>query len=197
MKKSKGIFCIEGDWWNNLKQHASVEPILSLLAKWDPYFVPYIHRDVGTRDAFDLYMRKWLQRGHGKYPILYLSFHGEQRTICIGDMRIARNRVTLDDLEKLLEGKCARRIIYFGCCDTLDVHGTSLNGFLRRTGALAVCGYIADVDWLEATAFEVLVFGAMQENAFTRSGARAMKRRIYSQAKSLAKKLKFRMVVRA
>jgi hypothetical protein len=67
---------------------------------------------------------------------------------------------------------------------------------LKCTGALAVCGYSSSVDWLRATAFELLVFAAMQDNALTVAGAKAMKRRIGREACDLSKELGFRMVVR-
>ena len=72
---SKGIFCLEGDWWGNLKRPSSVEPILELLSKLSPY-PRYIHRGVGTREEFDYFLKRWSQRTLADYPILYLAFDG-------------------------------------------------------------------------------------------------------------------------
>ena len=194
--RSRGVFCLEGDWWYNLKRQSSVEPILELLEQWDPFFVPFIHRNVATTETLEYYLTKWSQKKHVDYPILYLAFHGNPGAIYIGDMRRKRSEVTLEELEDWLDGRCKGRIIYFGTCATMDVHGHYLNQFLRRTGALAVCGYTEDVDWLRATAFELLVFASMQQNALTVAGARAMKRRIMREAGALVKQLKFRMIVK-
>src|SRR5512147_1436861 len=117
MAEAKGIFCLEGDWWNRLERASTVEPILGLLHRWDPYFVPYIHRDVATRTEFEHYVRLWAQRRYAKYPVLYLAFHGEESEILLGDRRKPQNRVSLDELGELLAGKCEGRIIYFGSCD--------------------------------------------------------------------------------
>lgn len=193
---TKGVFCLEGDWWGKLYRTSTVEPILELLGHWDPYYVPHVRRDVATRAEFDLYLGKWLERRMDRYPILYLAFHGEESTLLIGDSRHPENRVTLDELGAALQGRCARRIIYFGSCGTLALHGNSINAFLRKTGALAVCGYRHDVEWLGSTAFELLALGALQEFSLTRRGAEAARKRIFRQVPQLASKLQFHMAIR-
>ena len=55
-----------------------------------------------------------------------------------------------------LEGACKKRIIHFGSCGTLDIHGNRVRSFLQRTGALAVCGYKSEVDWMLSAAFEII-----------------------------------------
>ena len=192
----KGIFCLEGDWWGKLHKGSSVEPILELLHQWDPYYVPYVRRDVATRSEFEYYVSRWAQKSMAAYPILYLAFHGESSELTIGDRRVAENRVSVAELGDMLEGRCHGRMIYFGSCDTLDLHGNSINAFLRKTGATAVCGYRRDVEWLEATAFELVVMSAMQIHSMTRQGAAAMRRRIDLRAGVLAKTLRFHMVIR-
>ena len=193
-RKAHGIFCLEGEWWNNLKKESSVESILNLLSQWDPFFVPYIRRDVGTVVELGYYLDKWVQRRHDGFPILYLAFHGEKGKIIVGDSRRQESNLTIDQLEEHLAGKCRKRILYLAACDTLGVHGNRLNRFLRETEALAVCGYTVGADWLLAAAFELVVFGTMQGNALTRPGVRSMRRKIYAEAPQLREKLGFRMV---
>jgi len=193
--KVKGIFCLEGDWWGRLARLSTVEPILKLLRRWNPYYVPYVHRDVATRAEFEHYIRKWTQRAAAKFPILYLAFHGDRSTLYLGDRRIRRNHVALGELAEMLEGKCSKKVIFFGSCETLDLHGQSINAFIRKTGALAVMGYREKVDWLDSTAFEFVALGALQLHAMNRQGIRATERRIFRSAPTLAKRLKFRMVV--
>jgi len=195
-RSTRGIFCMEGDWWNNLKRRSSVEPVLHLLSQWDPFFTPYIHRDVDTAASFWHYLQKWSGKRYADYPILYLALHGDAGQIRIGDRRRRDSAVDLKTLAEKLRGRCAGRIIYFGTCATMAVHGNALKAFLKKTGALAVCGYRQPVDWLMATGFDLLVLAAMQQNALRADGARAMWRRIRSASGSLARHLGFRMVIR-
>ena len=195
--KPKGIFCLEGDWWQSIKRPSSVEPVLQLLKQSDRHRVPYIHRNVATRDALSYYVRKWTQKRYSGYPILYLGFHGSPGTIHLGDGRFKDSEVTLELMLQDLTGKCEGRIIHFASCGVLDLHGSRLNSFLKQTGALAVSGYASeDVAWLRSAAFEVLAFAAMQDNALTTRGARAIERRIRKELPVLAKELGFRMVTR-
>ncbi len=167
--KPKGIFCIEGDWWGDLHRESSVHPALELLKQWDPYYIPHVYRDASTRGEFDHYLKKWVQGQLRKFPILYLAFHGEPGQLWIGDRRSSCNCVTLEDLAEQLEGKCSGKIIHFGSCGTLDLHGHTLNNFVRQTKALAICGFCDEIQWLESTAFDLQVFAAMQSNALTRA----------------------------
>lgn len=196
MGKKKGIFCLEGDWSRNLARPSSVEPILNLLSRWEPYFVRYIHRDVSTQQSLEGYLRQWLQRRYDNFPILYLASHGIPGVVCLNDVCSDKFTISLKFLEDVLRGRCAGRIIYFGSCSTLKVPAARLNRFLETTGALAICGYSKEADWLSSTAFELLVMGAMQQNAFTVSGVRAMNRRITERSRTLARRLGFKMVIR-
>jgi hypothetical protein len=191
---AKGIFCLEGEWSEDLKDQSSVEHTLILLSKMLPYHTPYIHRNVATRAEFDHYVAKWCQAKYAAYPILYLAFHGTEGTIQFGDLRKAENVVTLDELERSLEGRCRGRIIYFSSCDTMGEHGNRLRSFLRRTDALAVCGYRRYVDWLTSMAFDLLFLRQAQYNAFTLAGARAIARRVKEEAAGLASRLGFHMM---
>ncbi len=122
------------------------------------------------------------------FPILYLAFHGESSAIYVGD-----EPYSLDKLGALFEGRCHNAIIVFGSCSTLDVRERSLLKFLEKTGALAVCGYRSDVDWLAATAFELLMLSAMQGNEFSGRGIAAIEKKIRSSS-ALSRELKFRLV---
>ena len=192
----KGVFCLEGDWCNKIHKGSTVEPILALINKWDPYYVPYVHRDVATREELEHYLKKWTQQKLARYPILYLAFHGSANQIRVGDLRISKNTVTLDDVAAVLEGRCHRRIIYFASCATLKLDDNTIRAFLRKTNSLAVCGYRCTVDWLDASVFELIVFSAMQRNATTVAGAKAMRKRIREHAPHLARQLGFRMVIK-
>ncbi len=190
----KGIFCLEGDWWG-VKDFTTVEPVLRLLETAVDYRVPYIHRDVGTRSEFDFYLKKWKRRSMSRFPILYLGFHGATGLLYVGEGRRAKTTVTLEELAQQLEGECSGRVIHFGSCATLSAPRAQLNSFLRRTQALAICGYGVDAYWMQTAAFEVLLLGQMQEVAFTKLGMRNLEKGVRKQAPGLARLLKFRMAI--
>ena len=195
--QKKGVFCLEEPaWFGNIKDKTSIEPVLRLLENSSGYRVPCLHFDVATREEFDFYVKKWSGKSIGEtHPILYLGFHGERDEIYVGEGR--DNHVSLDDLAECLDDKCKGRIIHFGSCATVDVHGHRLNAFLRRTGALAVCGYRKDVEWVESAAFDLLLLGGLQWESFRRTDS--MKnfadKLIRDGAPGLSRKLGFRMNV--
>ncbi|MCB1232149.1 MAG: hypothetical protein KDN19_17920 [Verrucomicrobiae bacterium] len=190
---TKGIFCLEGDWDRDLRTTITVLPFLELLAQVNRPPIPSIRRDIGTATEMEYYLKKWCQKRYARFPILYLGFHGDPGVLYLGGDR--RATVDLDWLEESLAGKCKGRLIHFGSCGTLATHGRRLNRFLRVTGAVGVCGYKVDVDWLLAAAFEIILLGVIQQFSLTRSGLAAVDRRVRREAGGLTKDLAFRMVV--
>ena len=188
--EKKGIFCLEGDWWD-VKDTTSVEPVLRLLQTMGGYKVRYVHRDIGTREEFDFYLKKWSGRSFASHPILYLGFHGKSGCILVGEGR--SKRIGLAELAEQLDGCCKGRVIHFGSCSTLDASGHTLNAFLRRTGALAVLGFKREVDWLASAAFDTLVLGYLQEVPFTAAGMQRFQERLGKNAPGLLKTLAFRI----
>ena len=74
------------------------------------------------------------------------------------------------------------------------MHGRELKKFLSRTGALAVCGFRQEVDWLESAAFDMLVLGRLQGASFLRaSSMRKFDQELKQSAPGLYKRLGFRM----
>ena len=189
----KGVFCLEGDWEQDLKSRTSIGPVLELLERSGYPSVPYIRRDVGTRTEFDYYLGRWTLKRYNRYPILYLGFHGSAGKLHVGHGKDAG--IGLKELEERLAGKCKKRIVHFGSCGTLDIHGIRVRNFLKRTGALAVCGYKSEVDWMLSAAFEIILFYELQYNALTRPGMLAVRRRVRAQASQLARQLKFKMMI--
>jgi hypothetical protein len=177
--QTKGIFCIEGIWDPDLRTPSSVEPLLDLLNL--NALIDYIHVDCATVEEFELYIKKWMQKRYDRYPILYLATHGSAREVRIGSMPYS-----IEDLGKLMEGKCQNRFIMFSSCSTMRIDKRVLKRFLDRTEALAVCGYRVDVNWLWSTAFELLLLSEIQRNEFSGRGAEA----IEGAAKRIARSFK-------
>jgi len=196
MKKwEKGIYCLEtGEWFNSLKEKNSMEPVLTLLHD-SPLSVPYIHRDIATEAELRYYLRKWTQSQHKGYPILYLAFHGDPGCIHLRKETGQPTTINTDDLFSLLKGKCHKRIIHFGACSVLDIHGHKVNRYLRESHAAAISGYAYEVDWVASSAFEMIYLAELQENQFTKPGMRAVRGRVRKTAPHLAKALGFRMRV--
>ena len=194
--KAKGIYCIEGDWWGKPGRQSSVEPMLELLSKWDHCPVPYIRRDVATRAEFDYYLKQCAQQRFSRYAILYFALHGTVGTVKVGDNRLSDSRIDVQVVADALEGKCKRRLLHFGSCSTLAIHGNELRSILKRTGALCVSGFKRNVDWLESSAFEILLFGEINDHTLTVQGLRSVERRMRKVAGTLARHLGFEMVVR-
>ena len=188
--QKKGVFCLEADWWG-VRDKTSMEPVLRLLHTLRDCETPYLHHDVGTREEFDFYLRKWTASSFASHPILYLGFHGEPGSILVGDGPSVQ--LGLAELARQLEGRCRGRVIHFGSCDTLDVHGRELNRFLEHTGALAVFGFKDEVDFLESASFELLLLGYLQQVSFTRTGMRRLQRLLAENAPGLRDKLRFRI----
>lgn len=191
--KHKGVFCLEGDWEKDLRGRTTVSPVLELLERSHYPAIRSIRRDVATPGELEHYLKKWRLKKYDAYPILYLGFHGDPGTLF---MRAGKKEpVELEWVGERLEGRCRGRIIHFGSCGTLAVHGKRLNRFLEQTGALAVCGYRADVDWIQSAAFELILLSTLQFNTFTKAGLSAAERRVRQDAGTLARVLQFRMVL--
>ena len=87
------------------------------------------------------------------YTILYIAFHGRPNKIQIG-----RDLVTLREIADVLEGHLAHRIVYFGSCGTMRTKHANIDDFLHRTKADILAGYRKDVDFIQATAWELCCF---------------------------------------
>ncbi len=166
--QKKNIFCLEGLWEEDLRKPTTVQPMLELLFKC--YGVKYIYRDCATKEEFMFYIDEWTKKRYEKYPILYLGFHGEEEKIQLAGWE----ELTLEEIANRLKEYCNNRIIIFASCSTLDTDNKTLKRFLETTGALAICGYRSDVDWLKSTAFELLLMKAMQDNEFSGRGIGAI-----------------------
>ena len=161
---------------------------MEMLHQWSPFDVPFIHRDVATRGEFDHYLKQWSQAGFKKYPILYIALHGTEGAVSVGDGRARANVVGLDEIAEVLAGRCKGRIIHFGSCDTIAIHGNTLNAFLRRTSALCISGYGDQLNWLESSALDILWLASFQGYARNRNGVLAAKRQLTHSASSLMKR---------
>ena len=193
MKASKGIFCVEGFWTTDLRNTQTVKTVLEFLK--DNARVPRLYNRAATRADFEHYVSRFPQAAYRKYPILYLAFHGREGSLCIW----GNEHYSLENVASLLQDKCHGRIVVLGGCSVLNIDKRKLKAFLRSTGALAVCGYRNDVDWIRSSAFEMLLLSELQDNAFDNRGIRPIVHKCTALAKAFKaadpeKDIRFRIV---
>lgn len=147
------VFCLEGDWYPDLRQGTSIRPLLELMEREPTVDVRAVHRSVGTPEELDHYLGVWQQRRYASYRLGWLAFHGSPGTLHIG-----RRRLTVAQLaDHMGPGSCAEKIVYFGGCWIFSDSQRELTEFRKYVGAHTVCGYTEDVNWMEAAAFELLL----------------------------------------
>lgn len=193
-RRPHGIFCLEADWPRMRRGH-TVKPLLDVL-RASMLEVPSIHRHVATHDSLLYYLGKWTQRAHADFRVLYFAVHGVEGEVQFGDLRLNSNCVHLDLLEEHLAGKCAGRLIHCSSCRTIDLPAARIQRFLRRTEALGISGYLGDVDWIRSIVFDLAFLATLQENAMTRPGLQAVRKRMLERHPREAKTLRFDLVLR-
>jgi len=186
----KRIFCLEGLWEQDLTKKSTILPILELLYLNDS--IEYIYRDSATVEETEFYLLKWTQEKYAHFPILFLAFHGKEGIINLGSAEFP-----VDKISQVLAGKCKNAIIFFASCMTLRMNKNKLKKILVETGALAICGYRSDVDWMKSAAFELLVLNEMQLYSLTIQGVDAIRRRIHAEYPKMVKDFKFTMLTRS
>ena len=109
-RKYRGIFCIEGEWYDDLRKPTSIESVLILLKTSRVSDIPYIHRNVATLMEVEHYISKWRQKRLDRFPLLYLGFHGSPGAIHLNNDRRAAAELSLDRFRSMLSpAKLAKR----------------------------------------------------------------------------------------
>lgn len=161
----KHIFCLEGDWNENLKQKSSILPALELL-KLNAN-IDSIYKTCGSKTEFYTRLDQILSNKtkYGKYQIIYLAFHGFHSGIQISP----NEEITLEELATQFEGRLEGKILHFGSCSTLKTNEDSIYDFLEKTNALAISGYQKDIDFISSTVVDVLFFELCQNFKLTKA----------------------------
>lgn len=174
-----------------MKDKISVTPVLDLMHKAN--VCDHLYHRCATRQELEFMLGKWKAKGvQNKYPILYLAFHGEKGALQISGKK---DKMTLTELGDILEGSCYGKVFFFASCETLNIDERLVKSFLAKTGAIAAIGYKMTVDWMLATAFEMLVLEALQSDKFDWKGIENVKHTILNEYGNLPKLLKFRMTI--
>ncbi len=195
MPKTPGVFCLEADWCG-LVHPMSMRPVLELMKSSDAR-VPYVLRDVATRAEIEFYLRRWFQTRYKQFDLLWFAIHSRPAELLPGDMRVPFERISLDDLETLLAGRCRGRIIHFSGCRFLKVPHARLTQFLKRTGALCISGFTGEVPWLEATIFETYWLTMLHYEKRNTTGVKAALKLMRREQQPLCRKFGFVARVRS
>ena len=150
----KRIFCLEGDWENDLRKKSSIKGVLDFLENVKK--VEYIHRNCSTKEEFISRLNQF--KKYKTYNILYLAFHGSSNELYLNE----KESISIDEIEEQLEGKLLDKIIYFGSCETLKINEERLARFVKITKANCLVGFTKKVDFIEGTALDLMFFDKAQ-----------------------------------
>ena len=149
--RSRNIACLESLWDKRVEYRLNVIPTLELISK--THDCRFSHLTCNTREELQYNLQILPKRGYG---ILYFAFHGSP-----GKIHLHRDKVTLTDLAAMMNHRFQRWIIHFGTCSTLR-KPREVEYFVEQTGIALATGFTKDVDWIESSAFELLLFKAFQ-----------------------------------
>jgi hypothetical protein len=152
---SKNIACLESLWNTDLEDRWSVRPILDVVV--NTYDLKLAHLTCNTEPEFTYNLRMLGKRR--SYAILYLAFHGSPGTMYLAD----GSEVTLEALQEMMASRFTDWIIHFGSCSTIAVSKERLRSFVTTTETSMVMGYTKDIDWIESSAFDLILFQALQQ----------------------------------
>jgi hypothetical protein len=138
-------------WDRRTEDRLNVLPMLELISK--TLNSKFSHLSCNTREELTYNLQLLRKRNYG---ILYFAFHGSP-----GKIHLHRDRVSLTELGEMMRQRFAGWIIHFGTCSTLR-KPREVERFVETTGASLVTGFTRDVDWIESSAFELLLFKAFQ-----------------------------------
>lgn len=195
MPKFKGVYCLECEWYGPESHGFTIEHILRVVHHFNPKKYGHYHYDVSTEEEFWFLLNRWTQRRFDTHPILYLGFHGEPGAIFLRNGKKSP-KITLNDIRDVLAGKCNKRVIFFGSCETMYNKPHERKTFLEKTQALAICGYKRPIDWMLSAAMDLIVLSTMQEQAFTLAGMKAIAKKVSMRARGLKSDLGFRIYTR-
>jgi hypothetical protein len=152
---TKNIACLESLWNTDLEDRWSVRPILEVVANIQD--LKLAHLSCNTKPEFVYNLRMLSKRR--SYGILYLAFHGAPGQLYLAD----DTSVSLEGLQDYMATRFSDWIIHFGCCSTLRVASERLQSFVATTQVKMILGYTKDIDWIESSAMDLLIFQALQQ----------------------------------
>jgi hypothetical protein len=185
VKKPGGVFCVEGQWEEDLTERGSVLPTLELLERLGS--LRFIHRDTATAEELHYYLDTWLSAKYKDYKVGFFALHGQPSQLCLTE----KTTVELDEIAAWMSGRCTGRSLYFGSCSVLRTSDHVLREFLHETKATMLCGFTKTIEWVESAAFETIVLNALVNGGRIDSVERLVRSARWS---ALADHLGFRVI---
>ena len=152
------VFCIETVWERD--RNLSALPMLEMMRSRGG--MDFVCRNAVTKDEFFRHLRSWDKSEAGRYPILYLGYHGAAGEIWLdgGELNAVQNRVDVADIVDGIEHSCENCVLHFGSCGTIDEqHAQEL---FDARDASGVSGFRNEVDWVQSAAFELMYLELLQ-----------------------------------
>ena len=147
--RKRNIACLESMWDNRTENRSSVVPMLEVISRnWNARFS---HLTCNTREELKYNLNLLCKRNYG---ILYFAFHGSP-----GKIHLHRDKITLQELAGMMNCRFSNWIIHFGTCATIRAE-KQITNFVAETNVSLVTGFTRVVDWIESSAFELLLFQA-------------------------------------
>ncbi|MCA1589197.1 MAG: hypothetical protein LC734_02165 [Acidobacteria bacterium] len=175
--RKRNIACLESMWDRRIEDRLNVLPTLQLISKTQD--AKFSHLTCNTREELRYNLNLLCRRSYG---VLYFAFHGSP-----GKIHLHRDKVTLTELAAMMNHRFANWIIHFGTCSTLR-KPSEVVYFVEQTGVSLVTGFTRDVDWIESSAFELLLFKAFH----TYKSPRVICRHLFSKYADLAEMTGFK-----
>jgi|KBSMisStandDraft_5_1062788.scaffolds.fasta_scaffold64950_2 hypothetical protein len=148
--RKRNIACLESLWNGNTEIRLNVLPTLELISKTQES--KFSHLTCNTRDELKYNLNLLCKRNYGT---LYFACHGSP-----GRIHLHRDKMTLTELAQMMNHRFANWVIHFGTCSTLR-KSSEVESFVESTGVALATGFTKDVDWIESSAFELLLFKAL------------------------------------
>ena len=148
--RKRNIACLESMWNGKIENRLNVLPTLELISKTQDS--KFSHLTCNTREELRYNLSLLCKRNYG---VLYFAFHGSP-----GRIHLHRDKVTLTELAQMMNCRFSNWVIHFGTCSTLR-KPKEVEYFVEQTRVSLVTGFTKDVDWIESSAFELLLFKAL------------------------------------
>jgi hypothetical protein len=149
--RQRNIACLESMWNGTIENRLSIVPTLELISK--TLETRFSHLTCNTREELKYNLNLVCKRNYG---VLYFAFHGSP-----GRIHLHRDKVTLPELSGMMNRRFRNWIIHFGTCSTMRKPRAVLD-FVEKTNVALVTGFTRDVDWIESSSMELLLFKAFQ-----------------------------------
>ena len=158
------IYCIEGDWEEDLRKKTSILSGLEMLTSISKK--EFIYKTCATEEELLNRLTDYVAHSHKPrakyktYDILYLATHGKK-----GSLNFNGSVDILDffvENGNFYDGAFKDKIIHFGSCLTMKMKETDIDRLKHFTGAKIISGYTKSIAFLDSTLFDVLYFNACE-----------------------------------